>query len=71
LNHQVVERLRFLRDVRAHHHMQDLRIGDQVSFSSEVLSPDFRPEVQRVKIKESQNFAATRGIRNFPADEGA
>jgi hypothetical protein len=35
LNHQVVERLRFLRDVRAHHHMQDLRIGDQVSFTPE------------------------------------
>jgi hypothetical protein len=35
LNHKIIERLRFLRDVKAHHHMQELRPGDQVSFNPE------------------------------------
>jgi hypothetical protein len=35
LNHKIVERLRFLRDSKAHHQMQELKLGDRVSFESE------------------------------------
>ena len=35
LNQKIVERLRYLRDVRAHHQMRELRPGDRVSFSPE------------------------------------
>ncbi len=35
LNHPVVERLRFLQQMRAHAHMLDFSIGEQVSFQTE------------------------------------
>jgi hypothetical protein len=38
LNHRVVARLRFLRDMRAHAEMLDFKIGDRVTFQ-----PDDRP----------------------------
>ncbi len=34
LNHRVVERLRFLQQMRSHKRMLDFRIGDRVSFQS-------------------------------------
>jgi hypothetical protein len=34
LNHRVVERLRFLRQMRAHAQMLEFRIGDRVTFDS-------------------------------------
>jgi len=40
LNNQVVERLRFLRQMQAHARMLEFRIGDRVSFQ-----PDGRPLV--------------------------
>jgi len=39
LNHRVVERLRFLRQMRAHSQMLEFRIGDRVSFQPEGLPP--------------------------------
>jgi hypothetical protein len=38
LNHRIVERLRFLSQMRAHSRMLDFRIGDRVTFQ-----PDGRP----------------------------
>lgn len=35
LNHKIVERLRFLRDAKAHHHMRELCAGARVSFTCE------------------------------------
>jgi hypothetical protein len=35
LNHRIVERLRFLSQVRAHGHMLQFKIGDRVSFQAE------------------------------------
>ena len=35
LNSKIVDRLRFLRDAKAHHQMMELRLGDKVSFSSD------------------------------------
>ncbi len=35
LNHQIVERLRMLRDVKAHVAMRDFRIGERVVFHTE------------------------------------
>lgn len=35
LNHRVVERLRFLQQMRAHAHMLDFSIGERVSFQTE------------------------------------
>lgn len=34
LNHRVVERLRFLQQMRAHAHMLDFSIGERVSFQT-------------------------------------
>lgn len=39
LNHRVVERLRFLGQMRAHSQMLEFRIGDRVSFQPEGLPP--------------------------------
>jgi hypothetical protein len=39
LNHRIVERLRFLSQMRAHSQMLEFRIGDCVSFQPEGLSP--------------------------------
>lgn len=39
LNHRIVERLRFLRQMRAHSTMLEFRIGDRVSFHSEGRPP--------------------------------
>ncbi len=36
LNRKVIERLRFIRDAKAHHQMLDLQPGDKVSFTSEL-----------------------------------
>jgi hypothetical protein len=38
LHHQIVERLRFLSQTRAHHKMLEFKVGDRVSFK-----PDDRP----------------------------
>ncbi|MBX3024494.1 hypothetical protein KF840_06245 [bacterium] len=38
LNHRVVERLRFLRQMRAHSQMLEFRIGDRVSFAADGVS---------------------------------
>ena len=40
LNHRIVERLRYLQQLRAHQAMLDFRIGDRVTFN-----PDGRGEV--------------------------
>ena len=40
LNHRIVERLRFLNQMRAHSRMLEFKIGDRVSFK-----PDGRPPV--------------------------
>ena len=40
LNHRIVERLRFLSQMRAHSQMLEFRIGDRVTFQ-----PDGRPPV--------------------------
>ncbi len=40
VNHRIVERLRFLNQMRAHAHMLEFRIGDRVSFQ-----PQGRPVV--------------------------
>jgi len=40
LNHRIVERLRFLNQMRAHSRMLEFKIGDRVSFR-----PDGRPPV--------------------------
>jgi len=42
LNHRIVERLRFLRQMRAHADMLEFRIGDRVEFQ-----PDGRPPGRR------------------------
>jgi hypothetical protein len=39
LNHRIVERLRFLRQMRAHTQMLEFRIGDRVTFQPEGLPP--------------------------------
>ena len=39
LNHRIVERLRFLSQMRAHSKMLEFRIGDRVSFYPEGLPP--------------------------------
>ena len=39
LNHRIVERLRFLSQMRAHSTMLEFRIGDRVSFQPEGLPP--------------------------------
>src|SRR3989344_550340 len=39
LNHRVVERLRFLNQMRAHSLMLDFKIGDRVSFRPEGRAP--------------------------------
>lgn len=40
LNHRIVERLRFINQMRAHKRMLDFKIGDRVTFQ-----PDGRPPV--------------------------
>ena len=39
LNHRIVERLRFLSQIRAHSKMLDFRIGDRVTFQPEGRQP--------------------------------
>jgi len=39
LNHRIVERLRFLSQIRAHSKMLDFRIGDRVTFQPEGRPP--------------------------------
>jgi hypothetical protein len=39
LNHRIVERLRFLSQMRAHSQMLEFRIGDRVSFQPDGLQP--------------------------------
>lgn len=39
LNHRIVERLRFLSQMRAHSQMLEFRIGDRVSFQPEGFPP--------------------------------
>ena len=39
LNHRIVERLRFLSQMRAHERMLDFKIGDRVTFQPEGRSP--------------------------------
>jgi hypothetical protein len=39
LNHRIVERLRFLSQMRAHSKMLDFRIGDRVTFQPEGRPP--------------------------------
>ncbi|HJU62401.1 MAG TPA: hypothetical protein VJ864_10170 [Candidatus Binatia bacterium] len=39
LNHRVVERLRFLSEMRAHSQMLDFKIGDRVTFQPQGRSP--------------------------------
>lgn len=39
LNHRIVERLRFLNQMRAHSQMLDFRIGDRVTFQPEGRPP--------------------------------
>lgn len=39
LNHRIVERLRFLSQMRAHSKMLEFRIGDRVSFQPDGLPP--------------------------------
>jgi hypothetical protein len=39
LNHRVVERLRFLNQMRAHSRMLEFKIGDRVSFKAEGRPP--------------------------------
>jgi hypothetical protein len=39
LNHRIVERLRFLNQMRAHAEMLEFRIGDRVSFQPEGRAP--------------------------------
>jgi len=39
LNHRIVERLRFLSQMRAHSKMLDFRIGDRVTFQPEGRQP--------------------------------
>lgn len=39
LNHRIVERLRFLSQMRAHSKMLEFRIGDRVSFQPDGLAP--------------------------------
>lgn len=46
LNRQIVERLRFLQQMRAHATMLDLSVGDRVSFQ-----PDGRPTVFGVLVR--------------------
>ena len=43
LNHRIVERLRFLNQMRSHKRMLDFRIGDRVSFQ-----PEGRPALSGV-----------------------
>ena len=49
LNHRVVERLRLMRQVRAHADMLEFRIGERVSFT-----PDGRGPVQGVLTRYNQ-----------------
>lgn len=46
LNHRVVERLRFIRQARAHHAMLQFRIGELVYFE-----PDGRGRVEGVVVR--------------------
>jgi hypothetical protein len=81
LNHRIVERLRFLRQARAHVAMLQFRIGQRVSFQPEGRSPVFGV-VTRYNRK-SVSVQATDGLRwtvsptlltseePEPADEGA
>jgi hypothetical protein len=39
LNHRIVERLRFLSQMRAHERMLDFKIGDRVTFQTEGRPP--------------------------------
>ena len=39
LNHRIVERLRMLRDLKAHVNMMDFRIGEKVAFHPEGREP--------------------------------
>jgi len=39
LNHRIVERLRFLQQMRAHAHMLEFKIGDRVTFHPEGQPP--------------------------------
>jgi hypothetical protein len=39
LNHRIVERLRFLKQMRAHSQMLDFKIGDRVTFQAEGRRP--------------------------------
>jgi hypothetical protein len=41
LNHRIVERLRFLSQMRAHSKMLDFKIGDRVTFQPEGRAPVF------------------------------
>lgn len=49
LNHRVVERLRFLNQMRAHSHMLDCKIGERVTFH-----PDGHPPVVGIVTRYNQ-----------------
>jgi hypothetical protein len=46
LNHRIVERLRFLNQMRAHSEMLDFRIGERVTFQ-----PEGRPQLAGIVIR--------------------
>ena len=46
LNHRIVERLRFLNQMRAHERMLEFKIGDRVTFQ-----PDGRPPVTGMLVR--------------------
>ena len=49
LNHKIVERLRFLESMRAHHEMMAFNVGETVSFA-----PPGRGELMGVLVKYNQ-----------------
>jgi hypothetical protein len=78
LNNRIVERLRFLHQMRAHSEMLEFRIGDRVTFQ-----PDGRPPVVGMLTKYNRKSVtvitdqgekwtvAPTFLRRYEADAGA
>lgn len=76
LNHRIVERLRFLDQMRAHAAMLDFRIGDRVAFdlpgrpSSEGVLTRYNKKTVTVLTPDGQSWNVSPGFLRRVADPG-
>jgi hypothetical protein len=65
LNHRIVERLRFLNQMRAHSQMLDFKVGDRVTFQAEGRRPlvGILTAITRKRLPSSPKMASIGTFR--------